>query len=116
MYVPVQQPIPSPQAMELGHRIASLVRAHLAENPGIGSADVAQAFTVARELLRSELGSATSRTLILLMAGLVALGVVGAVMLLSATGNLDPRLPSIVIAVAVLAIVAAVAVMSKQAR
>lgn len=116
MYVPAQSPPPSPQAMDLGQRIAAVVRAYLAENPGVGSTDVVQAFAVARRMLRSELGVAGSRTLILLLSGLAVLGVVTASVLLERTGDLGPRLPSITLGIAILAVAAVVAAIAKRNR
>jgi hypothetical protein len=116
MYVPAQSPPPSAQAMDLGQRITDVVRQYLAENPGVGSTDVTQAFAVARRSLRSELGVRGSRVLILLLVGLAVLGVVTASVLLEISGDLDARLPSITLGIAILAVAAVAAAVAKRNR
>jgi hypothetical protein len=116
MYVPVQNPPPSPQAQDLGQRIASTVRVYLAENPGIGKIEVIQAFQVARQLLRSELGGLSSHAAVVIgvLVGLMVLGVVFSLYL--GGGAADPRVPLIAMAAVVLAIGGMVAVIAGRDR
>jgi hypothetical protein len=114
MYVPIQSQQASPQAHDLGQRIASTVRSYLAENPGIGSTDVAQAFMVARQLLRSEMGGHSQQRTILLisvMLGSLALGLAVALNL----GGIDPaRVPMVAIGAAIVGIAFIIVVFSKK--
>jgi hypothetical protein len=76
MFVPVVvPPPPSAQAQDLGQRIAGLVREYRTQNPGVGRTDIEQAFTVARELVRKELGGlvAGKALAVMLILGLAAL-------------------------------------------
>jgi hypothetical protein len=78
MWVPVvvTPPPPSPEAQELGQRIANLVREHQAGRGRMSGRDVLQSFQVARTLLRSEIGGspAAPGVLVALLLGLLALG------------------------------------------
>jgi len=114
MFVPIQTPQPSAQALDLGQRIAATVRAYLTDNPGVGSPDVTQAFTVARDLLRSELGGAASQMVILLTVALIGLGVLGVILFLYLNGGGSPRIPMVTMAVAVVGIAAVVMAIAKK--
>ena len=114
MYVPVQSPPPSAQAMDLGQRIVSTVRAYLADNPGIGSTDVAQAFTVARQLLRSEMGGLSQQKAILLIAVILGVLVLGLTVALNSGGIDSMRIPVVAIAAAVLGIAFVIVAFAKK--
>jgi hypothetical protein len=114
MYVPIQSNPPSPQAQDLGQRIASTVSTYLAENPGVGSDDVGQAFSVARQHLRSELGGVSQKAAMMVVAGIIGLLFFVLAATLYLGGGPSPRFPMIAIAVAVFAIAAAVLVISRK--
>jgi hypothetical protein len=80
MYVPTGPQQASPQATELGHRIADVVQEYLTANPGVGGSEVMQAFGVARSLLPASISGAAVRAkfLIALSVGLVLLGLLAA--------------------------------------
>jgi hypothetical protein len=83
MYVPTGTPQASPQARELGGRIAGVIQDYLSQNPGLGKLDVIQAFEVARSLLPPGLagGAQRQRLLIAISLGLLVLGVLAALLL-----------------------------------
>jgi hypothetical protein len=114
MYVPTPSAPPSPQVQDLGQRIATTVKNYLAENPGISSNDVSQAFTVARQLLRSELGGTSQQATMLLIAGLLGVLALGLVVALNFAGGWEPRIPMIGIAIGVIAIGAIAVAISKR--
>lgn len=116
MYIPthIHTPLPSPQAQDLGHRIASVVRGYLTDNPGVGSTDVTQAFMVARQLLRADLGGVGQRAAILVVTGIIGL----LFFILAATlylgGGFDARFPAIILVIAVMVIAALVALATRR--
>jgi hypothetical protein len=72
MIVPVvPPPPPSPRAQELGHRLAQVVRDYTVEQPRVSGRDVQQAFMVARQQLRPEMGG--SRATVALVVALMVL-------------------------------------------
>jgi hypothetical protein len=100
--------------MDLGQRIAATVRGYLVDNPGTANTDVIQAFRVARELLRTELGQAHSRTVIVLLATITGLGLFASLALLFLDGELSSRIPAIAVAVVVLAVAAMIAAVVRR--
>jgi hypothetical protein len=106
MYIPTSTHVPQPsaQAQDLGQRIATTVRTYLAENPGVGSTDVAQAFMVAREQLRAEAGGVSRQAMILVVAALLGVLALGVLFALNVPGGLNPRIPTIVVGLVVVAI------------
>jgi hypothetical protein len=80
MYVPTGSQQASPQATELGHKIAGVIQEYLSANPGVSGAEVMQAFGVARSLLPASVSGAAARAklLIALSVGLLLLGILGA--------------------------------------
>ncbi len=106
MYIPTptQTPPPSPQALDLGERIASTVRAYLAENPGIGGTDVTQAFVVARQLLKKELGGIPQQTVAILISVILGVLFLGLFVAGNFAGGWDPRFPMIAVAVVIVAV------------
>ena len=114
MYVPVHSPPPSAQAQDLGQRIASTVRSYLADNPGIGSTDVAQAFTVARQLLRPDVGGLSQQKAIMLVAVLLGVLVLGLTVSFNFGGFDSSRIPVVAIAVAVLGIAFVIVAFAKK--
>ena len=113
MYIPTATHIPQPsaQALDLGQRISMTVRAYLSENPGVTSTDVAQAFTVARQMLRSDLGGIGNRAIALVVAGLIGVLCFGVAAALYLGGGFDARFPMIVFVIALISIIAVVAAM-----
>jgi len=77
MYIPSSSLPPSPQAQELGQKIAQIVREYSESNPGLSVRDVSQAFTVAKEVLGAGPGGIGKNVYIALgvLIGLVVLGV-----------------------------------------
>ena len=111
MYVPAP---PSPQAQDLGQRIASTVRTYLAENPGIGFTEVSQAFTVARQLLKPDLGGMSQQTAVVLISVILGMIALGLFVALNLAGGWSPEIPMVVVAIAIAAIgVVAVAISKK---
>ena len=114
MYVPVQSPPPSAQAMDLGQRIASTVRTYLAENPGIGSTDVSQAFMVAKQHLQPELGGLSQQKMILLVVVILGVLALGLAVVLN-SGEIDSsRIPMVAIAAAIMGIAFVIVAFSKK--
>lgn len=113
MYIPTvtHTPQPSAQALDLGQRISATVRAYLSENPGVTSTDVSQAFMVARQMLRSDLGGIGNRAVALVVAGLIGVLCFGVAAALYLGGGFDARFPMIVFVVALISIIAVVAAM-----
>ena len=114
MYVPIQSQQASPQAHDLGQRIASTVRSYLAENPGLGSTDVSQAFTVARQLLSSELGGSSQQKMILLVVVLLGALALGLAVALNSGGIDSSRIPMVAIGAAIMGIAFVIAAFSKK--
>lgn len=116
MYIPTTTHIPQPsaQAQDLGQRIASVVRGYLAENPGVKSTDVSQAFMVARQLIRSDLGGIGNRAAILVIVGIISVLFFGLGVALYLGGGFDMRFPMIAIVVALIAIAAVVTAIAKK--
>jgi hypothetical protein len=116
MYIPTSThvPQPSPQAQDLGQRIASVVRAYLNENPGVRSTDVAQAFMVARQLLRSDLGGVGSHAAVLVIVGLITVLFFGIAASLYLGGGFDLRFPMIAIVAGLMVVAAVVVLIAKR--
>lgn len=114
MYVPIQSQQASPQAHDLGQRIASTVRSYLAENPGIGSTDVAQAFVIARQLLRSEMGGLSQQKTILLIAVMLGILALGLAVALNLGGIDSTRVPMVAIGAAIVGIAFVIVAFSKK--
>ena len=114
MYVPIGSQTPSAQAMDLGQRIADTVRSYLANNPGIGAGDVTQAFGVARQLLRDELGGVAPQTVAIILAAMMGVLVLGIFVALQLNGGWDTRFPAISIAIVVIAIGGLVAAIARN--
>ena len=114
MYVPIQSSPPSAQAMDLGQRIASTVRSYLAENPSIGSTDVSQAFTVARQLLKPEMGGLSQQKMILLVVVILGVLALGLAVLLNSGGIDSSRIPMVAIAAAIMGIAFVIVAFSKK--
>jgi hypothetical protein len=113
MYIPssTHTAQPSAQALDLGQRITTTVRAYLSDNPGVRPTDVAQAFMVARQMLRSDLGGIGNRAIALVVAGLIGVLCFGVAAALYLGGGFDARFPMIVFVIALLSIIAVVAAM-----
>ena len=113
MYIPTTTHTaqPSAQALDLGKRITTTVRAYLTDNPGVTSTDVAQAFMIARQMLRSDLGGIGNRAVALIVVGLIGVLCFGVAAALYLGGGFDARFPMIVFAVALISIIAVVAAM-----
>jgi len=77
MYVPVSTPQPSPQATELGHKLAGVIQEYLTQNPGVSGTEVMQAFGVARSLLPGNVSGAAAKAglLIAISVGMLLLGI-----------------------------------------
>lgn len=116
MVIPTSTHIPQPsaQAQDLGQRIASVVRGYLTENPGVRSTDVSQAFMVARQLIRSDLGGIGHRAAMLVIVGIVTVLFFGIAVSLYLRGGFDMRFPMIAIAIAIAIIGAISVVISKK--
>lgn len=116
MYIPTSThvPQPSPQAQDLGQRIATVVRGYLTENPGVRSTDVTEAFMVARQLLRSDLGGIGHRAAVLIIIGVVSVLFFGLAASLYLGGGFDMRSPMIAIVVALIIIAAVVTVVARK--
>lgn len=110
MYVPGTPSTPSATAQSLGARIADLIREFRQSHPDAGSADVEQAFEVARSTLRSELPTGPrSQAVVAAVAAAVALAGVAAALLLFPDGAAG-ALPMVAIGGLVLGILAALVV------
>ena len=114
MYVPIQSSPPSAQAMDLGQRIASTVRSYLAENPSIGSTDVSQAFMVAKQLLRPEIGGLSRQKAILLVTAILGVLALGLAVALNSGGIDSSRIPVVAIAAAIMGIAFVIVAFSKK--
>ena len=114
MIVPVHIPSPSPQAQNLGQRIATTVRTYLAENPGIGSTDVSQAFMVSKQLLQPEMGGLARQKSVLLITAILGMLALGLTFALNFGGFDGDRIPMIAIAAAVVGIAFVVFAFAKK--
>lgn len=114
MYVPISSSPPSAQAQDLGQRIASTVRGYLAENPGIGSTDVSQAFMVAQQQLRRELGGPSQQKLILLIAVMLGILALGLAVALNLGGIDTSRVPMVAIGATIVGIAFVILAFSKK--
>ncbi len=72
MFVFVPHTPPSPDAVELGRRVAAAIRQHREENPNLSRADVRAGLNLADAEVRAEFGGSSPARLALLL-GLVAL-------------------------------------------
>ena len=106
MYIPTAThvPQPSPQAQDLGQRIATTVRSYLAENPGVGATNVTQAFMVAKQLLRPEMGGISQQKKFLLVTAILGVLALGLAVTLNAGGIDSSRIPFVAIAAAIVGI------------
>lgn len=77
IHVPVQPQI-SPKAMELGAKIAELVRILREKDPSIGRADVEQGISLAQAELRKELGGRSAGPQLRLILGVAVIAMLGA--------------------------------------
>ncbi len=77
---------PSPEAQDLGLKIAELVRLMRQENPNIGAADIRQGLQLAAQNLRPEIGGTRVAIVLLAVAGVVGVTVLG---LFLAKGGMD---------------------------
>jgi len=113
MHIPtvIHIPPPSAQGFDLGQRISATVRAYLSDNPGVTSTDVSQAFSVARQMLRSDLGGFGKRAISLVVIGLISVLCFFVAVALYLGGGFDARSPMIVFVIALLSIIAVVAAM-----
>jgi len=114
MYVPIHTPPASPQAQDLGQRIASTVRTYLAENPGIGSTDVSQALRVAKQLLQPEFGGFSQQKTIMLIVVMLGIMALGLAVALNFGGIDSARIPLVAIAAAVAGIAFVIVAFSKK--
>lgn len=116
MYIPTSThvPQPSPQAQDLGQRIATVIRSYLTENPGVRSTDVSQAFMVARQLIRSDVGGIGHRAALLVIVGLITVLFFGVAAALYLGGGFDMRTPMLAIVVALIIIAAVVAALAHK--
>ena len=110
----IHVPHTSPQAQDLGQRIAATVRTYLAENPGIGAAEVSQAFMVARQLLRRELGGVSARAVAVVVAAMLGVLVFGLAATLYLNGGPSFRIPIVTIGIFIVAIAAMVLVIARR--
>ena len=104
MIVPVHIPSPSPQEQDLGQRIATTVRTYLAENPGIGSTDVSQAFMVSKQLIQPEMGGLSQQKIIRMVTVILGMLALGLTFALNFGGFDSDQIPVIAIAAAVIGI------------
>ncbi len=77
---------PSPEAQDLGLKIAELVRLMRQENPKIGPAAIRQGLQLAAQNLRPEIGGSGGAIVALAVAGVVGVTVLG---LFLAKGGMD---------------------------
>ncbi len=77
---------PSPEAQDLGLKIAELVRLMRQENSNIGAADIRQGLQLAAQNLRPEIGGPRVAIVLLAVAGVVGVTVLG---LFLAKGGMD---------------------------
>lgn len=117
MFVPVvvTPPPPSPEAQELGRRIAELVREHAAARGGLKGQDVAQSFRVARSMLRAETGGSGLNPG-LMVALLLGVLLAGAAALFFFTGGGGTPVPVVAILVTILAVGAGLAALLSSRR
>ena len=90
VYMPIvtviPQAPPSPEAQDLGLKIAELVRLMRQENPKIGPAAIRQGLQLAAQNLRPEIGGSGGAIVALAVAGVVGVTVLG---LFLAKGGMD---------------------------
>jgi hypothetical protein len=76
-HVPIRQPEPSPEAKEVGTKIAELVRILRQGNPRISAADVRTGLRVAEQELRPEIGGNPAAKWLLVVGLLVGAALLG---------------------------------------
>ena len=91
--VPVTPPPPSPRAMELGKKVADLIRIYKQEYPDMNFTEVAQAMRVAEKEVRPDFGGiSVSTQAILVGLILVVMLMIGFVFFFSRAGGEMPPL------------------------
>jgi hypothetical protein len=114
MIVLVPHAPPTPEAVELGTKIADLIRLMREENSRIRPQDVRVAFRIAEQDLRAEIGGGVAPRVLIVMAVLTAVGVLGMFVAKQQAQGADTPIPWLMISIGVMvAVLGALAIFRK---